>query len=191
MTTRTNPPSARPPPITQPPAPRLLAGAGSRTQPASHRAAQARRGDDSFPATLPLDRSLSRPPGEPSAAPAVRPSVLRQQQPGLAQAPLPRWAKGIVIGGVLLAVAMPASVLLSRSMLVQEALAEQSGSRAAMVCTGGAARARDGSSIAGWLFGGSYFSCGDWETREARVQRERDQAQASYLARERARQQSR
>ena len=40
----------------------------------------------------------------------------------------------------------------------------------------------------GWLFGGSYFSCGEWETREARVQRERDQAQANFLARERARQ---
>jgi len=101
---------------------------------------------------------------------------------------LPRWAKGVVIGGVLLAVAMPASVLLSRSMLVQEALAAESSSKAAMVCVGGDARALDDSSVFGWLFGGSYFSCGDWETREARQQRERDQAQANYLARERAKQ---
>lgn len=99
-----------------------------------------------------------------------------------------RWAKGVVIGGVLLAIAMPVSVLMGRSMLVQEALAEQSSSKAAMVCTAGEARAVDGSSLTGWLFGGSYFSCGDWETREARVQRERDQAQANFLARERARQ---
>jgi hypothetical protein len=75
-------------------------------------------------------------------------------------------------------------------MLVQEVLAEQSSSKAAMVCTAGDARAADNSSVFGWLFGGSYFQCGDWETREARVQRERDQAQANYMAREKARQQA-
>ncbi len=101
---------------------------------------------------------------------------------------LPRWIKGFVIGGVLLAVAMPASVMLSRSMLVQTALASESSSRAAMVCTAGDARAVDGSSLLGWLFSGSYFSCGDWETREARQQRERDQYEANYMAREKARQ---
>jgi hypothetical protein len=89
---------------------------------------------------------------------------------------------------VLLAVAMPASVLMSRSMLVQEVLTEQSSSKAAMVCTGGEGKAVDDSSLLGWLFGGSYFSCGDWETREARVQRDRDRDQANYMARERAKQ---
>lgn len=93
------------------------------------------------------------------------------------------------MGGVTLAVAMPLSVFMSRSMIVQEALAEQSSSKATLVCTAGEGRALDDSSLWGWLFGGSYFQCGDWETREARQQRERDQAQANFLARERARQQ--
>ena len=75
-------------------------------------------------------------------------------------------------------------------MLVQEALAAESGSKAAMVCTAGEGRAIDDSSLTGWLFGGSYFRCGDWETREARVQRERTQYEANYLAREKARQQA-
>ncbi|MFG6459207.1 hypothetical protein [Roseateles sp. BYS96W] len=119
----------------------------------------------------------------PGAGPRAQGTAIPARNAGL-----PRWAKGVVIGGVLLAVAMPASVLLSRSMLVQETLAAESGSKAAMVCVGGNARAIDGSSVFGWLFGGSYFSCGDWETREARLQRERDQAQANYLARERAKQ---
>jgi hypothetical protein len=101
---------------------------------------------------------------------------------------LPRWAKGLVIGGVLLALAMPATVLLSRSMLVQEVLTQESASKAAMVCTGGQARAVDGSSVVGWLFSGSYFSCGDWETREARQQRERDVAHNNYMARQKSRQ---
>jgi hypothetical protein len=128
--------------------------------------------------------SPSRPPTGTAAAPAALP-------PPAAAAGLPRWAKGVVIGGVLLAVAMPASVLLGRSMLVQQALAEAGTSKAAMVCTAGEGRAVDGSSWIGWLFGGSYFHCGDWETREARQQRERDREQASFLARERARQQPR
>ena len=93
-----------------------------------------------------------------------------------------------VIGGVLLAAAMPATVLMSRSMLVQEVLAAESGSKASMVCTAGDARALDNSSIVGWLFGGSFFSCGDWETRDARLQREKDQAHNNYMSRERARQ---
>ena len=126
--------------------------------------------EPSFTATIPFKR-----PRSPSASSP--------------QAGVPRWAKGVVIGGVLLAVAMPASVLLSRSMLVQQVLAEESNSRAAMVCTAGDARAVNGDSLLGWLFGGSYFSCGNWETREARVQRDRDLTQANYLARERARQQ--
>ena len=69
---------------------------------------------------------------------------------------------------------MPATVLMSRSMIVQEALAEQSTSKAVMRCTAGEGRAVDDSSVFGWLFSGSFFSCGDWETRDARVQRERD-----------------
>ena len=81
-------------------------------------------------------------------------------------------------------------VLMSRSMLAQAALAEESSSKAAMVCIGGEARAVDGSSITGWLFSGSFFSCGDWETREARQDRERDLAHNNYMAREKARQQS-
>ena len=120
----------------------------------------------------------SRPTTGPRAhgTPAVKPDGL------------PGWAKTVVASGLLLAVAMPATVLMSRSMLVQEALAEHSSSKAAMICTSGDARAVDGSSIWGWLFGGSFFSCGDWETRDARLQRERDQAHNNYMARERARQ---
>lgn len=152
---------------------------------------------DTFPATQAIDpptsaRRLLADSGRPAAPRApVRPQAATgPRAAGAAVAPdaLPRWVKGVVIGGVLLAVAMPASVLLSRSMLVQSALAEHSSSKAAMVCTAGEGRAVDGSSLMGWLFGGSYFHCGDWETREARVQRERDQAQANFLARERARQ---
>ncbi|HEY9107755.1 MAG TPA: hypothetical protein VIN58_13835 [Roseateles sp.] len=158
----------------------------------------------SFPATQPIDpptsarrrvlegnTTLPPPPPRSVAAPAprARPATgPRAQGAATAQDGLPRWAKGFVIGGLLLAVAMPASVLLSRSMLVQEALAAESSSKAAMVCTAGDARAVDDSSITGWLFGGSFFSCGDWETREARVQREKDQAHNNYMARERARQ---
>ena len=158
----------------------------------------------SFPATQPIDpptsararllqgaqgRTQTPRTAAPSPAPRPQPAVGPRAQ-GAAVAPerLPRWAKGVVIGGVLLALAMPASVLLSRSMLVQEALAEQSSSKAAMVCTAGEGRALEGSNLMGWLFGGSYFHCGDWETREARQQRERDQAHANFMARERAKQ---
>ena len=125
------------------------------------------------------------------ATPAPRPRPAagpRAQGAATTQDGLPGWAKGVIIGGVLLAVGMPATVLVSRSMLVQEALTEQSSSKAAMICTGGNARAVDDSSITGWLFSGSFFSCGDWETRDARVQRERDQAHNNYMARERIRQ---
>lgn len=115
------------------------------------------------------------------AGPRAQGAAARQER-------LPRWAKGFVIGGVVLAVAMPATVLVSRSMLVQEVLAAESSSKAAMICTAGNARAVDESSISGWLFGGSFFSCGDWETRDARVQRERDLAHKNYMARERVRQ---
>lgn len=151
-------------PPSRPGQPRLLSGTGRR------------RGEDAtqtstFTATLPLHRS------EPASHPAPAPDDA-----------LPRWARRFVIGGVLLAIAMPASVLLSRSMIAQEALTEQSSSKAAMVCTAGEGRAMDDSSLMGWLFGGSYFSCGEWETREARQQREREREQANYMARQRARQ---
>lgn len=157
---------------------------------------------DTFPATQPIDpptsarrrllagtehadRTVARPAAPPAKAPTA---VARAQRPDATAHALPRWAKGVVAGGVLLALAMPATVLLSRSMLVQQVLAQESSSKAAMVCTGGQARAVDGSSITGWLFGGSYFSCGDWETREARQQRERDQAHNHYMARQKSRQ---
>ncbi|MEO6279520.1 hypothetical protein [Roseateles sp.] len=157
----------------------------------------------SFPATQATDPptsartrvleggSAQRQPPRPATTAAARPRPApgpRAQGAAVAADGLPRWAKGVVIGGLLLAVAMPATVLMSRSMLVQEALAAESGSKAAMVCTGGNARAVDSSSITGWLFGGSFFSCGDWETRDARVQRERDRYETNYMARERTRQ---
>ena len=162
-----------PPTPTRPAQPRLLSGTGGnrRSDDKTRTATQA----TTFTATLPLPRPQ---PAHARAAAAPTP----------ASSALPRWAKGFVIGGVLLAIAMPASVLMSRSMLVQEALAEQSGSKAAMVCTAGEGRANDDSSLLGWLFGGSHFSCGDWETREARQQRDRDRDQANYMARERAKQ---
>ncbi|MDR7336084.1 hypothetical protein [Roseateles asaccharophilus] len=160
---------------------------------------------DTFTATQPIDpptsararvlSGLDGAPTRPAASTAARSANAAATSPHT-QVPtakpdaLPRWAKGVVIGGVLLAVAMPASVLLSRSMLVQAALAEQGKSKAAMICTAGEGRAVDGSSLMGWLFGGSYFHCGGWETREARQQRDRDRDQASFLARERARQQN-
>jgi hypothetical protein len=162
----------------QPAKSRLLSGAGSSSR--LRTATTAATADTTFTKTVPY----ARPP-----APA--PAAARPYARGAAVEPtpvLPRWAKGFVIGGVLLALAMPATVLMSRSMLVQEALAAESGSKAAMICTAGDARAVDDSSVMGWLFGGSFFSCGDWETREARVQRDRDQAHANYMARERARQ---
>lgn len=157
---------------------------------------------DSFTATLPTDpptsartRVLAGLDGVPRTTtrsdtrPVDRPAALQtpNAQPAAPDA-LPRWAKGVVIGGVLLAVAMPASVLLSRSMLVQSALMEQNDSKAAMVCTAGEGRALDSSGVLGWLFGGSYFHCATWETREARQQRDRDRDQANFLARERAKQ---
>ncbi|MBL8275641.1 MAG: hypothetical protein JNL93_03000 [Pelomonas sp.] len=169
----TAPPSPTPARSAQP---RLLSGTGGARR-GTAPAPASQTGATTFTATVPYTR-----PAPARATPRATPPV-PAAAPGL-----PRWAKGVVVSGVLLAIAMPASVLMSRSMIVQEALAEQSGSKAAMVCTAGEARAVDGSSLAGWLFGGSYFSCGDWETREARVQRERDQAQANFLARERARQ---
>lgn len=158
-------------------------------------------GTKSFPATQPIDPPTSArtrvlqggtptvrvPQAAPPAAKAQPVAGPRAQGAAVASEPLPRWAKGFVIGGVLVAVAMPASVLMSRSMLVQSALAEQSSSKAAMICTGGEGRAVDGSSLMGWLFGGSYFHCGDWETREARQQRERDRDHANFMAREKAR----
>ena len=169
-------PTAPPSPPQTPPPPgkaRLLSGAGGRT---GTRTAAA---DASFPATIPDGRrQAATKPAAPAAAAAAAPA-------------LPRWLKGFVIGGVLLALGMPAAVLMSRSMLVQATLAEESSSRAALVCIGGEAHAVDGSSLLGWLFGGSYFACGDWETREARQQRERDLAHSHYMARERARQTAR
>lgn len=157
-----------------------------------------------FPATQPVDpptsarrrvleggsaRPQAQRPAATTAATKARPVAgPRAAGAATAQDGIPRWAKGVIIGGLLLAVAMPATVLMSRSMLVQEALAAESGSKAAMVCTAGDARAMDDSSIIGWLFGGSFFSCGDWETREARVQREKDRANENYMARERAKQ---
>lgn len=158
-------------------------------------------GTKSFPATQPIEPPTSArtrvlqggatavrvPQAAPSSAKAQPAAVSRAQGAAVAPERLPRWTKGFVIGGVLLAIAMPAAVLMSRSMLVQTALAEQSSSKAAMICTGGEGRAVDGSSLIGWLFGGSYFHCGDWETREARQQRERDREQANFLAREKAR----
>ncbi|MGM9483950.1 hypothetical protein ACS5PN_22320 [Roseateles sp. NT4] len=158
-------------PVQRPAQPRLLSGAGGRSGAGTRTATDA----TTFTATLPYKRpEATTARGATAAAPAKE--------------GLPRWAKGFVIGGVLLAIAMPASVLMSRSMIVQEALAQESGSKAAMVCTAGEGRAVDDSSLLGWLFGGSYFSCGDWETREARVQRDRDRDQANYMARERAKQ---
>lgn len=163
------PTATTPPP--RPAQPRLLSGTGRRSDDKTRTTSEA----TTFTATLPYAR--------PQPAPARQAAA-----PAAASHALPRWAKGFVIGGVLLAVAMPATVLMSRSMLVQEALAEQSSSKAAMVCTAGEGRANDDSSLLGWLFGGSYFSCGDWETREARQQRDRDRDQANYMARERAKQ---
>lgn len=165
-------PTATPTQTTSRPAqPRLLSGAGGGGSRAGERTRTTATEATTFTATIPFERPQARPGQTP--APATR---------------TPRWLKGFVIGGVLLALGMPASVLLSRSMLVQEAMLEQSSSKAAMICTAGEGRALDDSSLVGWLFGGSYFHCGDWETREARVQRDRDQAQANFLARERAKQ---
>ncbi len=164
------------PPSPAPPAqPRLLSGTGSAHGGGTR--TRAPTGTTSFTATVPFERpEVAAGRAHVPVAPAAEPA-------------LPRWAKRVVIAGVLLALGMPAAVLLSRSMLVQEVLAEQSSSKAAMICTDGDAHAVDSSSVLGWLFGGAYFSCGDWETREARVQRERAQSEANYLARERAKQQ--
>jgi len=169
-------PTDPPPPPSPPPgpSPRLLSGAGGPRRDEGTLTGRTRGAADtgSFTATEPY----ARPPADtPLPAPAP--------------ARLPRWARGVVIGGVLLAVAMPASVLLSRSVLVQNMLQEQSVSTAALVCTAGEGRANDESSLLGWLFGGSHVQCNGWETREARQQRERDTYEANYLARERARQQ--
>lgn len=170
-------PTAPPSPPTRPNQPRLLSGAGG------SRRGSTRTGTEtatSFPKTLPLHRT------QPAAAPA---RVAQTAKAAAAPAGLPRWAKGFVIGGLLLAVGMPVTVLMSRSMLEQEVMAEQGSSKAAMICTAGEGRALDDSSLTGWLFGGSYFHCGDWETREARQQRDRERDQANFLARERAKQQ--
>jgi hypothetical protein len=134
--------------------------------------------------TLPMTRPSGLPPARTTS------TVHAPATAAPAHAGAPRWLKPFIIGGLLLALGMPASVLLSRSMLAAAVMGEQSGSKAALICTGGEGRALDSSSITGWLFGGSYFQCGEWETRDARVQRERDQAEANYLARERARLQS-
>lgn len=171
----TAPPSPTPP---QPGKARLLSGAGTRASDRTRTSAATATAGTTFTATVPF----ARPPA-PGTTAAARPNVTAAPSSAL-----PRWAKGFVIGGVLLAVGMPACVLLSRSMLVQEVLTAESGSKAAMICTGGEARAVDDSSVMGWLFGGSFFSCGDWETREARQQRERDVAHNNYMAREKARQ---
>ena len=174
----TAPPSPTPPESGKA---RLLSGAGpraadrTRTSAATANATTTR--GTTFTKTVPYARPSS------STTTAARPNATAAKSQAL-----PRWAKGFVIGGVLVAIGMPASVLMSRSMLVQAVLAEESSSKAARVCTGGEARAVDDSSLSGWLFGGSFFSCGDWETREARQQRERDVAHNNYMARERTRQ---
>ncbi|MGQ3052093.1 MAG: hypothetical protein ACT6S0_09935 [Roseateles sp.] len=165
-------PTATPSSTPSDPAPhRLLSGAGGGGREGSRTGTVTQA--TTFTATVPHQRPQVHPVA-PVAAEATQ--------------GVPRWAKGVVIGGILLAVGMPASVLMSRSMLVQSALMAESSSKAAMVCTGGEGRAIDGSSLTGWLFGGSYFSCGDWETREARQQRERELAHNAYMARQKARQ---
>ena len=167
-------PSAPPPPSsTRTGKARLLSGNGSNTV-ASRSGTRRAREDDtaSFTATLADERTA---PPAATAAPAAQ--------------PYPGWFKGVVIGGLVLAAGMPLSVLLSRSMLVQESMLEQSNSKAALVCTAGSAHAMDDSSLIGWLFGGSYFSCDAWETRDAQLQRERERDHANYLARQRAKQQ--
>jgi hypothetical protein len=168
-------PTDSPSPPTRPAQPRLLSGAGGSTRSGTRTGTETLT---SFPKTLPLNRTQ----------PAATPAKAAQAAKAAAAPGLPRWAKGFVIGGLLLAAGMPLTVLMSRSMLEQEAMAEQSSSKAAMICTGGEGRALDDSSLMGWLFGGSYFHCGDWETREARQQRDRAQSEANYLARQRARQ---
>lgn len=164
--------NTQPKPASSPRQPRVLAGLGSARS--SPKAGTARGAPASVAATPQITKPAPRP------APSM--------QAALAAAGLPRWAQRMVIGGVVLALGMPASVLLWRTMLAQTTLSEQSSSKAAMICTAGDERAIDSASLSGWLFGGSFFSCGDWETREARVQRDRNHAQAIYLARERARQ---
>ncbi len=161
---------------TKPPPPRLLASPGS------DRLDRNRAGGRT------LGSGTDRPDGPTSTAtlPFSRPQKAVVGQPG--QAHLPLWARRLAIGGVMLALAMPATVLVSRALLVQQTLADQSTSRAVLRCTAGEGRALDDSNLFSWLFSGSYFSCGDWETRDARVQRDRDQAQANYMARERVRQ---
>jgi len=176
-------PTDPPPQPPRPAQPRLLSGAGGGQRGSTRAGTETQT---SFPKTLPLNRTQ---PG--AAAPKVSPQMASQAAKAAPAAQgLPRWAKGFVIGGVLLAAGMPTAVLMSRSMLEQEVMAEQSGSKAAMICTAGEGRALDDSSLMGWLFGGSYFRCGDWETREARQQRERDRDQANFLERERAKHQN-
>lgn len=164
------PESSTPPP--RPPQRRLLSGSGDPRTAGSTRTRTA----SAAPARAEADTGAFDRPQRPQPAAAASQS-------------LPRWAKRVVIGGVLLAIAMPASVLMSRSMLVQSMLQDQGSSSAALVCTAGEGRANDGSSLFGWLFGGSHFQCSEWETREARQQRERELYEANYLARQRAKQQ--
>lgn len=128
----TPPPSSTPGRTAEP---RLLSGAGG----GRDRRSAPRTEASTARATVPVQR-----PGPQAGRATAKPAT-------------PRWLKGFVIGGVLLAVGMPAAVLISRSMLVQQVLTEQSSSKASMVCTGGDARAADGSGVLGWLFGGSYF----------------------------------
>jgi hypothetical protein len=130
----------------------------------------------------------SRPGSAPAAAAESPDRPAATPHAPVASDALPTWAKRVAICGVLLAVGMPLSVLMSRSMVVQQALSEQTDSQAVLVCTSGEGRAADSSSMLGWLFGGSHFQCNHWETREARQQREREEYEANYLARQRAKQ---
>lgn len=131
------------------------------------------------------------------AAPQVRSAAAVVKPPagaavaarGLAPAVLTRSLKRFVVGCCVTGLALPAGVLMLRSVQATEALGASQNSQSVLACVGGFSTAADASGLVSWLFSGSVFRCNDWETREARVQRERDQAEANYLARLRQRQQ--
>ncbi|MEJ6003817.1 hypothetical protein [Paucibacter soli] len=96
------------------------------------------------------------------------------------------WLKLSAWSCVAVVVLVPILVTTARLMQTNEVLTKEGQSGAVMICKNGTTSAADDSSIWSWLFGGSAFRCRDWETLEGRKQREKDQSEANYLARERA-----
>lgn len=112
-----------------------------------------------------------------------------QTRAAQAQKPFPwvavlGWSVGLAV------LLVPLIVVLARESKRSEVLMQEQSSNADLTCTAGDVNARNSDNLWTWLTGGSDFRCENWETRDARKQRERELAEQRWKAREEARKQN-